>query len=352
MRTSWTLFGIFVLILWFLWNHFTLLTDTGACVGSLAIIFFVSHWLARFVWKKLFVTRISSEGKSVLIVGCDTGFGHALVYRLHRDGFLVFAGCLDSRGPGANELRKLANVRVLQLDITDEEQVEDAFKKIKQQLGTTVLWAVVANAGITKNGLLEWLTMSSIRKVFEVNVIGTLRVVKKFLPMLKNSKGRMIVVTSPFGHITVPLGVPYCMSKHALVSMVDGLRRECQGKGVDVVSIEPSGYKTAITSKHGLYDAAKGELQKQIPEVISDYSEDEIKRWVHTAEVLHDAVCRSDLDEVVNPMVQAITETHPKTTYTSPFRLGSLLFYLPRVLPTEFVDIIMAGSSKLASFLP
>lgn len=352
MRTSWTLFGIFVFILGVLWNRATILTNMGAFVGSTAIILFASHWLARFVWKKLLVRQISSEGKAVLIAGCDTGFGHALVYRLHRDGFLVFAGCLDSRGPGANELRKLANVRVLQLDITDEDQVEDALKKIKQQLGTTVLWAVVANAGIASTGLLEWLTMSSIRKVFEVNVFGTLRVVKKFLPMVKNSKGRMIVVTSPFGHITVPLVVPYCMSKHALVSMVNGLRRECQGKGVDVVSIEPCAYKTAITSMHGLYDAAKGELEKQIPEVIADYSEEDIKRWVHTAEVLHDTTCRNDLDEVVNPMVQAITETHPKTTYTSPFRLGSLLFYLPRVLPTEFGDTIVAGSSKLASFLP
>lgn len=351
MRTSWTLFVIFTLLFWDLWDRLPLLTAVGSFIGSSATILFASYWLARFVWKKAFVTQLSSEGKAVLVAGCDTGFGHALAARLHRDGFLVFAGCLDSQCPGAKELQKLANVRVLQLDITKQEQVDDVFQKVKQQLGSRVLWSVVANAGIRNNGLVEWLTMESIMKVFDVNVFGTLRVTKAFLPLLKVSKGRMIIVTSPFGHISVPLGVPYCMTKHALVCMVDGLRRECHGKGVDFVSIEPIAYKTPITSYDGMYDAAQQELQQQSPEVIADYSTDEIRRWIQGPQILYDLIARENLDEVVDPIVQAIRETHPKTTYTSPFRLGAFLFYLPRILPTELTDVLMGVNMKLTPFL-
>ncbi|KAK8784610.1 hypothetical protein V5799_009030 [Amblyomma americanum] len=243
MRTSWTLFVAFALLFWNAWDYVPLLTRVGSTVGSIGIILLAAHWLSRFVWKKLFVKQLPSDGKSVLITGCDTGFGHALAVRLSKEGFLVFAGCLNSQGDGAQELRKLKNVRVLQLDITRDEQVEAALSSVKQELGSRVLWSVVANAAVRTNGLLEWVTMDSITKIFDVNVYGTLRVTKKFLPLLKKSKGRMIVVTSPFGHITMPMAVPYCMTKYALVSMVEGLRRECQGKGVDFIAVEPIAYK-------------------------------------------------------------------------------------------------------------
>lgn len=336
---------------WDLWDRLPLLTAVGSFAGSVVIILFASYWLSRFVWKKAFVTQLSSEGKAVLVIGCDTGFGHALVNRLHRDGFLVFAGCLDSKGPGASQLQKLPNVKVLQFDITKEEQVDEAFQKVKQQLGSRVLWSVVANAGIRNNGLVEWLTMESIMKVFDVNVFGTLRVTKKFLPLLKASKGRMIIVTSPFGHISMPLALPYCMTKHALVCMVDGLRRECQGKGVDFVSIEPIAYKTPITCYDSLYEQAQQELQQQSPEVIADYSPEEVRRWTKGAQILYDVLARDNLDEVVEPIVQAIRETHPKTTYCSPFRLAAFLFFVPRLIPTELADILMGANLKLLPFL-
>ncbi|KAH7939192.1 hypothetical protein HPB52_008134 [Rhipicephalus sanguineus] len=110
----------------------------------------------------------------------------------------------------------------------------------------TELSAVVANAGIGSTGLLEWLTMDTVVDVFNINVFGVLRVAKKFLPLLKKSKGRLVTVASPLGRFTVPMSVPYCMSKHAVVSMMDGLRRECHGKGVDFVTVEPSAYRTEI----------------------------------------------------------------------------------------------------------
>ncbi|KAK8760646.1 hypothetical protein V5799_028089, partial [Amblyomma americanum] len=269
---------------------------------------------------------------------CDTGFGHALAVRLSKEGFLVFAGCLNSQGDGAQELRKLKNVRVLQLDITRDEQVEAALSTVKQELGSRVLWSVVANAAVRTNGLLEWVTMDSITKIFDVNVYGTLRVTKKFLPLLKKSKGRMIVVTSPFGHITMPMAVPYCMTKYALVSMVEGLRRECQGKGVDFIAVEPIAYKTVITANLDAVEAVEQELQQQPPEVIADYSADEIQRWLKIPRIAYELIAREDINEVVETIMKAVRETFPKTRYISPFRLGGFVYYSPMLLPSELAD--------------
>ncbi|XP_037526039.2 D-beta-hydroxybutyrate dehydrogenase, mitochondrial-like [Rhipicephalus sanguineus] len=64
--------------------------------------------------------------------------------------------------------------------------------------------------------------MEAMKKVVDVNILGTCRVAKAFLPLLRKSNGRLVVVTSSFGYVTMPLGTPYSMTKHAAVSMVDG----------------------------------------------------------------------------------------------------------------------------------
>lgn len=75
--------------------------------------------------------------------GGDTGFGHALCKYLDELGFTVFAGVLDERGPGAEDLRRTCSTRlcVLQLDITIPEQIKDAHSKVVakvQQRGTAL----------------------------------------------------------------------------------------------------------------------------------------------------------------------------------------------------------------------
>lgn len=237
------MFFAFLFLFWRLRDYMTPFHEVSGIVGFTWIAVTLSYVLSRFVWARVFVTDVSGEGRAVLITGCDTGFGHRLAKRLSRKGFLVFASCISFTSPGASELKGFSNVNVLELDVTKQEQVDKAFDTIKKHLGKRQLSAVVANAGIGSTGLLEWLTMDTVVDVFNVNVFGVLRVAKKFLPLLKKSKGRLVTVSSPLDRFTVPMSVPYCMSKHAVVSMMDGLRRECHGKGVDFVTVEPSAYR-------------------------------------------------------------------------------------------------------------
>ncbi|KAL1421678.1 hypothetical protein MTO96_004062 [Rhipicephalus appendiculatus] len=329
MRTSWTWFFGFLFLLWNLWSYLTPLRQLSVIIGSVWLALWISYKLAGLV-SSAFVTQVCGEGKAVLITGkymiplkcCDTGFGHRLAKRLSRKGFLVFAGCLSSKSDGAEELKLHPNVNVLQLDVTDQKQVDDALDTVKEQLGNTVLWSVVANAGIGAGGLLEWLTTETVGKVFDVNVLGALRVIKTFLPLLKKSRGRVVALASPLGHFTVPMVAPYCMTKHAVVSMMDAFRRECHIRGVDVVTVEPSAYRTSIVAMYNVpKDQLMRELQKQAPEVISDYSDEEIDAALRAMDKFTQMLIREDPEECVDILERAVTETNPKTHYHSPWGL-------------------------------
>ncbi|KAL1472197.1 hypothetical protein MTO96_023105 [Rhipicephalus appendiculatus] len=186
MRTPWTLFFALVFAFYGCWRYVPLANILAQWIGFVIVVSTLSYWLARYLWSIAF--------------GCDTGFGYFLVKSLRRAGFFVFAGCLDATCDGASELRKLANVKVLQLDISSELQVSNALVTIKEGLGSKVLWAVVCNAAIRNEGLLEWVTMETVEKVVDVNILGTCRVAKAFLPLLRKCNGRLVVVTSSFGN--------------------------------------------------------------------------------------------------------------------------------------------------------
>ncbi|KAH7933959.1 hypothetical protein HPB49_019591 [Dermacentor silvarum] len=346
-------------------------------IGFLVIVPSLSYWLARYIWSIAFVKLVSGDGKAVLVAGCDTGFGHFLVRSLTHVGFFVFAGCLDATCNGANELKKLANVKVLQLDISSERQVSDALVAIKKDLGSKVLWAVVCNAAIRNEGLLEWMTMEAVKKVIDVNILGTCRVSKTFLPLLRKCNGRLVVVTSSFGkepqflpyknslkstgdlkpaeadvhkiwhslitgYVTMPLGTPYSMTKHAVVSMVDGLRRECYGKSVDIIQVMPQAYKTNISVPVLEHGFTTEDLKKNCPEVADDFTQEEIDSWIRSSKVFYDTFNKENVQEVVDVMILAVRETHPRTWYTTPMSLCTAALFPCTYLPDEATDAIMA----------
>ncbi|XP_075727482.1 17-beta-hydroxysteroid dehydrogenase type 2 isoform X2 [Rhipicephalus microplus] len=203
MRTSWVLFFALVFTLCKCWKYVPLASTVAQWIGFIVVVSSLSYWLTRYIWTVAFVSLVSAEGKAVLVTGCDSGFGYYLVKSLSRIGFFVFAGCLDANSDGANDLRTLDNVKVLQMDISSEEQVNDAVATIKVGLGSKVLWAVVCNAGMRNEGLLEWIPMDALKRVIDVNIIGNCRVSKAFLPVLRKARGRLVVVTSSFGNAQV-----------------------------------------------------------------------------------------------------------------------------------------------------
>ena len=139
----------------------------------------------------------------IICTGCDTGIGHEVAKYLDMLGFQVFAGCRDTASEGAQRLRVEASPRLqlVNMDVTSEDQVKNAVGYIEENLplGCEGLWAVINNAGVCVCGEFDWQTLSQVESQVSVNIMGTLRVTKLCLPMLKRAQGRLLNVSSVAG---------------------------------------------------------------------------------------------------------------------------------------------------------
>lgn len=101
------------------------------------------------------------------------------------------------------------------------------------------------NAGVIKvHQIFDGVSIEEVERVMAANTLGAVRVSKAFIPILNEKKGsRIVLVSSISAHLTIPLMTSYCMSKHALRSFGDGLRREIKRLGIHVSMIESTVYE-------------------------------------------------------------------------------------------------------------
>jgi NAD(P)-dependent dehydrogenase (short-subunit alcohol dehydrogenase family) len=176
----------------------------------------------------------------VLITGCSTGLGRALVLLCRAAGWGVVA---TARNPDSlAKLQPGEDLRVLPLDVTDAASIATA----AAACADLPLKALVNNAGYAQVGPLELLHPEELRAQFETNVIGLQMVTNAFLPLLRREPGaRILQVASMLGRLSIPLAGPYNASKHAVVALAESLRLEV-GREVAVVVVEPGAIRTAF----------------------------------------------------------------------------------------------------------
>jgi NAD(P)-dependent dehydrogenase (short-subunit alcohol dehydrogenase family) len=179
---------------------------------------------------------------TVLITGASTGIGEATAHHLKELGFDAVGAV---RRPEDAERLGSAGLRTVTLDVTDLESIAAA----GAALGDGPLAGLVNNAGVAVAGPLEFLPLEQLRRQLEVNLIGQVAVIQRFLASLRAGRGRIVNVSSIGGRVALPLLGAYSMSKFGLEGMSDSLRRELRPQGVDVVVIEPGGVKTPIWRK-------------------------------------------------------------------------------------------------------
>ncbi len=189
---------------------------------------------------------IDTASRAVVVTGASGGLGLATSGLLVERGFRVFGTLLDREDSAPLERAGVIPVR---LDVTQPASVRNASERIHGLLGSMPLAGLVNNAGIAHGGPIELLDLDALREVFEVNVLGLVAVTQAFLPKLRESKGRIINISSVSGRLAVPFLAPYCGSKFAVEAISDCLRRELQPFGVEVVVIEPAVIRTPIWDK-------------------------------------------------------------------------------------------------------
>ena len=183
---------------------------------------------------------MAGTSKAVLITGCSTGIGRATAEHLARSGHSVYA---TARRPESIEDLKNAGCKTLALDVNDEASMSAAVRVLEEAEGA--VGALVNNAGYSQSGALETIGLDDVRRQFETNVFGLLRMCQLVLPgMRRRGAGRIVNVSSMGGKLTFPGGGIYHATKYAVEAMSDAMRFEVQGFGIDVVVIEPGLIKT------------------------------------------------------------------------------------------------------------
>ena len=176
----------------------------------------------------------------VLITGCSSGIGRAAAIGLHAAGLTVYATA--RRVDSLEDLVRLG-IRTLPLDVTDEASMTAAVAAVEAAAGP--VGVLVNNAGYGLYGPVEQLPMDEIRRQFETNFFGLVRLTQLVLPgMRRRGRGRILHVSSMGGRITLPGGASYHASKYAVEAFSDALRMEVAQFGIDVVLIEPGPVKT------------------------------------------------------------------------------------------------------------
>lgn len=184
------------------------------------------------------------RSEAVLITGCSTGIGRATAQHLASRGHTVYATArrLDS-------IRDLeaSGCRVLELDVTDEDSMAAAVQAVEDAEGA--VGVLVNNAGYSQSGAVESVPMEVVRRQFETNVFGLVRMCQLALPgMRRQGWGRIINISSMGGRLVFPGGGFYHGTKFAVEAISDALRYEVKGFGVDVVIVEPGLIKTEFGS--------------------------------------------------------------------------------------------------------
>ncbi|BFZ03133.1 hypothetical protein BsWGS_06172 [Bradybaena similaris] len=299
------------------------------------------------LWSTLPKPRVDPAGKAVFITGCDSGFGHELAERLDKMGYHVFAGCLAPDREGARSLKESTSdrLKIVCIDVTDDFQVSQAVNFVKKNIGDNQLWAVVNNAGVAVFCEIEWCSVQEFQKIMDVNVFGIVRVTKAFLPLLRQSEGRVINVASLAGRFTLPAFAAYSMSKKACIAFSDALRQEMKKFNISVVTIEPGLYKTPITHENYLIERNRKSWAETPTDVRADYGEEYFDVFLKQI-TLSLKQARPKVHEVIDIMVEAVCSQNPSYRYVPYWRFRLRAFIISS-LPTSFSDKLFARSFKM-----
>jgi len=239
--------------------------------------------------------------KAVLVTGATSGIGRKITEYLAAAGHYVYAG-----GRKAEDIAELSalgdNVEGLRLDVTEQADVDAAVAHIRA--AGRGLYGVVNNAGVARFRAMNETPEEEIDFVFDVNVYGPWRINQAFTPLLDESDGRTLIIGSISGFRTGAAGGTYSMSKFAVEAYSEALAEELADDGIEVLVVEPGGYKSRIREKVTLAMMGAGDASE-----LSDEERATLKRSRENNANLKEP------DEVAEAVMHALFSEQPKFRY-------------------------------------
>ena len=239
--------------------------------------------------------------KTILITGASSGFGKLTALDLIKKGYTVYGAA--RRVEKMDDLVKLGG-HAIKMDVTSDESVKSGVGQIIREQGK--IDALVNNAGYGSYAFVETANIDQMKRMFEVNVWGMIRVSQAVLPYMREKKtGRIINISSIVGKVSMAFLGFYAASKHAVEALSDATRQEVGRFGIQVSVIEPGVFGT------GFDDVVLDEFKEVKPgeayQSIVDSFIPHFKKMYEKAPTP---------EPVVKAIINAINSNKPKTRYS------------------------------------
>ncbi|KAJ1383629.1 Short-chain dehydrogenase/reductase SDR [Sesbania bispinosa] len=212
-----------------------------------------------------------SDPKIVLVTGCAKGgIGYEYCKAFAEKNCHVFASDISTRMQDMSDLEESDNIETLELDVSCDQSVTLAVDKVISKCGHIDI--LINNAGIGSTGPLAELPLDTIRKAWEINTLGQLRMVQHVVPhMAMQRSGSIVNVGSVVGKVSTPWAGSYCASKASVHAMSHSLRLELRPFGINVILALPGSVRSnlgrANLERLGNYE---WKLYKDFKEVIAE----------------------------------------------------------------------------------
>lgn len=267
------------------------------------------------------------RGLVVLVTGASSGIGRATAELLMARGHRVYGTSRRAAFSEKHEAQDAASggfLFMIPLDVTSDASCQEAIKWILQREGC--IDALVSNAGNGIAGAIEDTSVSEAKWQFETNFFGSYRMIAALIPVMrKQGNGRIVVVSSVAGAISIPFQGLYSASKFALEGLVEALRLEVAPFGIKASLVLPGDTKTGFTSCRVVSEGSKAEgpYKESFTRSLSRMERDE----QNGAEPI----------AVARVICSLLTKKNPPIRRTVGFGYKAILF-LKKVLPAWLVE--------------
>lgn len=276
--------------------------------------------------------NLPAPKKTVVITGASSGIGRACVVRMSRAGWRVFATVRKPADRDHYISEALPNVSPLMMDVEDPSSISAAAAEVASQVPGGGLDALVNVAGIGMMRPMEYASARDLQEIFEINVFGQIAITQAFFSLLRQSRGRVVNITSIGVNIAIPFGGLLNASKAAFALLSDTMRLEFHPFGVCVCAVEPGAIATPAVDKtlgdvQAVIDNMPADGQARYGSMLRDFA-----RQAYAREK-----AGSSPDVVAEAVHHALTSSRPRIRY----RVGKhakLLAALPRILPERLLD--------------
>jgi short-subunit dehydrogenase len=262
--------------------------------------------------------------RTALVTGASSGIGRAVAIALVGKGYRVLG---TSRNPVAIA-DPVDGVEYVALDLTDEESIVDCAAAAGD------VDVLVNNAGESQSGPFEELPREAVERLFQLNVIGQVRLTQLLVPgMRSRGHGRVVMVGSMLGSFPLAYRSSYCATKSAIKAFGTAMRAELSPYGVWVTTVEPGSVATGISERRTQYIADDSPHRAAYQTMLRHLNANE--------------ETGASAEAVAETVLEAIEAKRPKPLYARGSR-APLAFAMLRVLPRTRMEQLVHRNHGLS----